>query len=159
MSCSADYSLVTCRQCHFFLSTVMYGNAKLKELFKMVTFLCFLWITEKEPFRIWSQNLECYEFMKSRDSWVCPPMPGPLVSQCSASYRWKCETINMELDFQSLFGLLYTTVLIGRDPASRNPPPPRIWAHIRGRYVGLLCWSLCNPLSTSYWELKTYFNT
>jgi hypothetical protein len=37
----------------------------------------------------------------------------------------------MELDLQILFGLLSTAVLIGRDPAT---PPPRIWAHMRGRY-------------------------
>jgi hypothetical protein len=52
----------------------------------------------------------------------------------------------MESDLQSLFGLLCTHVLIGRDPAT--PPLPRIWAHIGGRY-----WSakiddisfFCNP--------------
>jgi hypothetical protein len=38
----------------------------------------------------------------------------------------------MEFDLQSLFGLLCTAVLIGRDPAT--PPSPRIWCHIRGRY-------------------------
>jgi hypothetical protein len=39
----------------------------------------------------------------------------------------------MELDIQSLFGLLCTrtVVLIGWGLAT---PPPRIWAHIRGRY-------------------------
>ncbi len=36
--------------------------------------------------------------------------------------------LNMELDLQSLFGLLCTAELIGRDPH----PPPRICAHIRG---------------------------
>ncbi len=40
--------------------------------------------------------------------------------------------LNMESDLQSLFGLLCTAVLIDWDPAI--PPPPRIWAHIRGRY-------------------------
>ncbi len=41
--------------------------------------------------------------------------------------------LNMELDLQSLFGLLCAAVLIGWDPAT---PPPRIciWAQIRGRY-------------------------
>jgi hypothetical protein len=38
----------------------------------------------------------------------------------------------MELDLQSLFGLLCTAVLIGCDPATS--PLPRVWAHIRGRY-------------------------
>ncbi len=38
------------------------------------------------------------------------------------AYRW-----NMELDLQSLFGLLGTAVLIGWDPAP--PPSLRIWAH------------------------------
>jgi hypothetical protein len=37
----------------------------------------------------------------------------------------------MELDLQSLFGLVCTAVLTGCDPAT--PPPPRIWAHIRAR--------------------------
>jgi hypothetical protein len=41
----------------------------------------------------------------------------------------------MELDLQSLFGLLCTAVLIGGDLATPQlPPSPRIWAHIRGRY-------------------------
>ncbi len=42
----------------------------------------------------------------------------------------------MELDLQSLFGLMCTAVLIGWDPATSPPPhpSPRIWAHIRGRY-------------------------
>jgi hypothetical protein len=40
--------------------------------------------------------------------------------------------LKIELDLQSLFGLLCTAVLIGRDPAT--PPLPRIWARIRGRY-------------------------
>ncbi len=44
-----------------------------------------------------------------------------------------CHRSNMELDLQSFFGLLCTTVLIGRDPAT-PPPPLRIWAHIRVRY-------------------------
>ena len=39
---------------------------------------------------------------------------------------------SLELDLQSLFGLLCTAVFIGRDPAT--PPAPRLWAHIRGRY-------------------------
>ncbi len=38
----------------------------------------------------------------------------------------------MELDLNSLFGLLRTAVLIGWDPAM--PPSLRIWAHKRGRY-------------------------
>ncbi len=38
----------------------------------------------------------------------------------------------MELDLQSLFGLLCTAVLIGRAP-STTLPLPHIWAHIRGR--------------------------
>ena len=37
----------------------------------------------------------------------------------------------MELDLQSLFGLLCTAVLIAETP---QLPPPRIWAHLRGRY-------------------------
>ncbi len=40
--------------------------------------------------------------------------------------------LNMELDLQSLFGLLWTAVLIGLDPVTLTP---RIWAHIRGRYL------------------------
>ncbi len=38
--------------------------------------------------------------------------------------------LKLELDLQILLGLLCTAVLIGGDPA----PPPRIWAHLRGRY-------------------------
>jgi hypothetical protein len=40
--------------------------------------------------------------------------------------------LNMELDLQSLFGLLCRAILIGCNPAS--PALPRIWAHIRERY-------------------------
>ncbi len=48
---------------------------------------------------------------------------------------WPSEAyrLNMESDLQSLFaGSMCIAVLIGWDPV--NPPPPRIWAHIRGRY-------------------------
>jgi hypothetical protein len=38
----------------------------------------------------------------------------------------------MELDLQSLFGLLCTAAIIGWDPAT--PPPPRIWAFVRRRF-------------------------
>ncbi len=41
--------------------------------------------------------------------------------------------LNMELDLQSLFGLLWTAVFIGWETLPL-PPSPRIWAHIRGRY-------------------------
>jgi hypothetical protein len=40
--------------------------------------------------------------------------------------------LNMELDLQSLFGLLCTAVLIGLCLAT--PTVTRIWAHIRRRY-------------------------
>ncbi len=39
--------------------------------------------------------------------------------------------LDMELDLQSLFGLLCTAVLMAETP--QLPPPPRIWPHIRGR--------------------------
>jgi hypothetical protein len=41
--------------------------------------------------------------------------------------------LNMELDLQSLFGLLCTAALIDW-LRPYNAPPLRIWAHIRGRY-------------------------
>jgi hypothetical protein len=41
----------------------------------------------------------------------------------------KKHRLNKEIDLQSLFGLLCTTVL-----TPQLPPPPRIWAHIRGCY-------------------------
>jgi hypothetical protein len=57
----------------------------------------------------------------------------------------------MELDFQSLFGLHVNSCTHWLRP--RNSPPPRTWAHIRGRY-----WSdkiddisLCDPL-VIYWS-------
>ncbi len=34
-----------------------------------------------------------------------------------------CHWLNMELDLQSLFGLLFTAVLIGLDPAKPLLPP------------------------------------
>jgi hypothetical protein len=43
--------------------------------------------------------------------------------------------LDMDLDLQTLFGLLCKAVLIGRDP--RNPPPPphpTFGLIIRGRY-------------------------
>ncbi len=61
----------------------------------------------------------------------------------------------MELDLQSLFGLLCTAALIGWDPARPQlpPPPPRIWAHIRGRY-----WSAKMQQTTSLCDhlVKTF---
>ncbi len=59
-------------------------------------------------------------------------------------HPWK-HRLNMELDLQSLFGLLCTAVLIGWDPATPSPSP-RIWSHIRGRYWSAKTTSLCNPL-------------
>ncbi len=58
--------------------------------------------------------------------------------------------LNMELDLQSLVGLLCTSVFIGWGPAT--PPFPRIWAHIRGRLLvsqdrGHF---LINPLITNF---------
>jgi hypothetical protein len=43
------------------------------------------------------------------------------------------QRLNMELDLQSLLGLLCTAVLIGWDPA-HLPPSPQIRPHIRGLY-------------------------
>ncbi len=40
--------------------------------------------------------------------------------------------LNMEFDLHSLFGLQIHICTHWLRP--RNPPPPRIWAHIRGRY-------------------------
>ncbi len=42
--------------------------------------------------------------------------------------------LNMELDFQSLFGSCVQLYSLAETP--QLPPSPRIWAHIRGR-----CWS------------------
>ncbi len=43
--------------------------------------------------------------------------------------------LNMELYLQSIFPLHgHSFILIGRDPTTPFPPPPCIWAHIRGRY-------------------------
>jgi hypothetical protein len=53
----------------------------------------------------------------------------------------------MELDLQSLFGLLCTVVRYSLAEIPQLPPSPHIWAHVRGRY-----WSAkiddisCNPL-------------
>jgi hypothetical protein len=53
--------------------------------------------------------------------------------------------LNMELDLQSLFELLFTAVLIGWDPTT--PTSSRIWAHIQGLYLSAKkTTSLCNPL-------------
>ncbi len=41
----------------------------------------------------------------------------------------------MELDLQSLFGLLYTAVLIGWDPATPLPPPPACGLQYEGSIV------------------------
>ncbi len=48
-------------------------------------------------------------------------------------HRLSHSGLNMELDLQSLFGLLCTAGLISLNPAT--PPPPRIWAHRRGRLL------------------------
>jgi hypothetical protein len=42
-----------------------------------------------------------------------------------------CQRLNMELDLQSLFGL---DVHSCTHWLRHRTPPPRIWAHIRGRY-------------------------
>jgi hypothetical protein len=44
--------------------------------------------------------------------------------------------LNMELDLQSLLWLLCTAVLYSLAETSQLlPPSPRIWAHLRGRYL------------------------
>ncbi len=58
---------------------------------------------------------------------------GVAMSSTGAHARPKSTSrLNMELNLQSLFGLLCTAVLLRWGPAT--PPSPRIWAHIRGRY-------------------------
>ncbi len=52
------------------------------------------------------------------------------------SVSWVPEApqgLNMELDLQSLFGLLCTAVNSLAETPQPPTPPPRIWAHIRGR--------------------------
>jgi hypothetical protein len=46
---------------------------------------------------------------------------------------WATHMLNMELDLQSLFGLLCTAVLIGWNPAS--PPPPHLGSYTRALLV------------------------
>jgi hypothetical protein len=41
--------------------------------------------------------------------------------------------LNMEVDLQSLFGLHVHSCSHWLRPRTAAPPPPRIWAHIRGR--------------------------
>jgi hypothetical protein len=58
------------------------------------------------------------------------------VFSCLYENSYKClqaiqHRLNMELDLQSLFGLPCAAVLISY---KTQHPPPRIWAHIRGRY-------------------------
>ncbi len=43
-----------------------------------------------------------------------------------------CQRLSNELDLQSLFGLHVRNYTHWLRPC--NPPPPSIWAHIRGRY-------------------------
>jgi hypothetical protein len=54
----------------------------------------------------------------------------------------------MELDLQSLFGLLYTAVLIDSDPAT--PPPPHLGSYTRPYWSAKIDdISLNNPLILS----------
>jgi hypothetical protein len=47
--------------------------------------------------------------------------------------QWGIARLNMELDLQSLFGLHVHSCTRWLRPRNAAPPPPRIWAHIRGR--------------------------
>ncbi len=50
--------------------------------------------------------------------------------------------LNMELDLQSLFGLLCTAVLIGWDPAASPPPSPHLGSYTRALLVSQDWWHL-----------------
>jgi hypothetical protein len=63
----------------------------------------------------------------------------------------------MELDLQSLFGLLCTDVLIGRDPAT-HPLPPHLGSYMRAllvsqdrRHIFVIPWETVLKIST--WRL------
>ncbi len=59
---------------------------------------------------------------------------------CGTLYMYvlcaRYHRLNMELDLQSLFGLLCTAALIGWDLATPPPPPSRIRAHIYEGAIG-----------------------
>jgi hypothetical protein len=44
------------------------------------------------------------------------------------------HTLNMKLDLQSLFGLHVHCAQLYSLAETPHPPPPRLWAYIRGRY-------------------------
>jgi hypothetical protein len=59
-----------------------------------------------------------------------PPLIAATQGSLYKPFKHLSHRLNMDLDLQSLFGLMCTAVLIGWDPAT--PPYPRIWARIRG---------------------------
>ncbi len=80
--------------------------------------------------------------MYSCTHWLRPPtLPIPRISLHISSSRtgrlivgiYKLNRLNMELDLQSLFGLLCTAVLIGWDPATL--PLPHLGSHTRALLV------------------------
>jgi hypothetical protein len=63
---------------------------------------------------------------------------GSLVNYRSFAITSPDHSLNMELDLQSLFGLLCTAVTHWVRPCNSTPPPsPHIWAHIYG--------AICQP--------------
>ncbi len=66
-------------------------------------------------------------------SGCCTVAPGLIPGLAPTVEASSLSKLNMELDLQSLFGLLCTAVLFGWDPATLTQSP-RIWAHLRGRF-------------------------
>ncbi len=66
------------------------------------------------------------------------------MDKCLYVFMRDIHRLNMELDLQSLFELHVHSCTHWL-----NPPPPRIWAHIRGRYWSRSTTSLCDIMVIS----------
>ncbi len=88
---------------------------------------------KKVPFRLRSRLFGTESQLLIWKLFLRPFFLLELAFKCYQHWVYKPPRLNMELDFQSVFGLHVHSCTHWLRP--RNPPPsPRIWAHIRGRY-------------------------
>jgi hypothetical protein len=112
-------------------------------------------------FKVWriTKNYYYYYYYYFVFQGVCQIMEGCRYYTYNAEqemcylYRYRfAHSLNIELDLQSLFGLhvhMYLYSLAVTSQVATPSPHPRIWAHMRERYL-LVWWttSLCDPLGS-----------
>jgi hypothetical protein len=94
--------------------------------------------------------------VERRNIWVRIKCPIPHAVRNLEVFNAGYHGLNMELDLQSLFGLLCTAVLIGWDPATPPPFPPHLGSYQRALLVSQ---DRRHLLVTPSWILASLYST